>query len=47
MDHQERAGSRETESATKVKKTSSKEKIKGQDTRKIGTEIEDMYEKNR
>jgi len=43
LDHQERAGCGET--ATKVRKTSSKEKIKAQDTSEIGTEIENMHEK--
>ena len=45
LDHQERVGSGETVVATKVKKTSSKEKIKAQDTSEIGTEIENMHEK--
>ena len=47
LDHQERTGCGKTEAATKVRKTSSKEKIKAQDTSEIGTEIEDMHEKNR
>ena len=45
MDHQERAGCGETVAATKVRKTSSNEKIKAQDTSEIGTEIENMHEK--
>ena len=45
MDHQERAGSGEKETATKVKKTSStKEKLKARDTSKISTESEKMHE---
>ena len=44
MGHQERAGCGET-AATKVRKTSSKEKIKAQDTSEIGTEIENMHQK--
>ena len=45
MDHQERAGCGETVAATKVRKTSNKEKIKAQDTSEIGTEIENVHEK--
>ena len=45
MDHQERAGCGERAAATKVRKTSSKEKIKAQNTSKFGTEIENMHEK--
>ena len=45
MDHQERAGCGEKVAATKVRKTSSKEKIKAQNTTEIGTEIENMHEK--
>ena len=45
MDHQERVGSREKVTATKVKKTSStKEKLKARDTSKINTESEKMHE---
>ena len=46
MDHQERAGCGETIAVTKVRKTSSKEKIKAQNTSEIGTEIENMHEKS-
>ena len=45
MDHQDRAGCGETVAATKVRKTSSKEKIKAQNTSEIGTEIKNMHEK--
>ena len=45
MDHQKRAGCGETVAATKVRKTSSKEKIKAQDISENGTEIENMHEK--
>ena len=44
LDHQERAGSGETVALTKVRKTSSKEKIKAQDS-EIGTEIKNMHVK--
>ena len=44
VDHQERAGSGEKVTATKVKKTSSKEKLKARDTSKISTESENMHE---
>ena len=44
MDHQEKAGCGERVAATKVRKTSSKEKIKAQNTSEIGTEIENMNE---
>ena len=45
LDHQERAGCGERVAATKVRKTSTKEKIKAQNTSEIGTEIEHMHEK--
>ena len=45
MDHQERAGCGERVADTKVRKTSSKEKIKAHDTSEIGTEIKNMHEK--
>ena len=44
MHHQERAGCGEKVTATKVKKTSSKEKLKARDTSKISTESEKMHE---
>ena len=46
LDHKERAGYGERVAATKVRKTSSKEKIKPQDISEIGTEIEKMCMKN-
>ena len=46
LDHQERVGCGETLASTKVRKTSSKEKIKAQDTSDIDTEIENMHEKS-
>ena len=39
------AGSGYTVATTRVKKTSNKEKVKVQDTCKIGTEIKNMHEK--
>ena len=43
LDHQEMAGSGYTVATARVKKTSSREKVKVQDTCKIGTEIKNMH----
>ena len=43
MDHQERTGSGGKVTATKVKITSSKDKLKARDTSKISTESEKMH----